>query len=93
VEPVADDASLDTDSVEVNGVEPRPSDVVGGLCQDLEVRGSGTSAPSCIAPGDAVPTLSFSGVVGLGATGLRMADSPSSSSPPVNWGQVTNSVE
>jgi hypothetical protein len=93
VEPVADDVQLGDNSIEVDGVEPQPGDVAGGLCWDLVVRGSTTSVSGCATPSDAVPALRFSSAVGPGAACLRLPGSLGSPSPPVSWGHVMNSTE
>jgi hypothetical protein len=66
VEPVIDDVPLGVDNNDVDGTEPCPDDAVGGLCRDLVVHGSGTSAPRCTAPGDTVLAPWFLSAMALG---------------------------
>jgi hypothetical protein len=66
VEPATNDVPLGTDSVEGDGVDPRPDDNARSLHHDLVVCGAGRSSPRFTALGDAVPALGSSSTVGLG---------------------------
>jgi hypothetical protein len=93
VDAVTFDALLGVDSIEVNGVEPRPSEASEGPCLDLALHSSGPIYPGCTALGIAVPTLEFSGAMDPKVAGLGLSDSPGSSCLPIDWGQVENDME
>jgi hypothetical protein len=76
VEAVASDTLLGADSVEADGIEPRPDDAAGDLCLDMVTRGSGPSTPGSTAPGDAVPAPRFSDVVDPGVVGFPRITAP-----------------
>jgi hypothetical protein len=80
------DALLGVDSIEVNGVEPRPSEASEGPCLDLALHSSGPIYPGCTA-------LEFSGAMDLKVAGLGLSDSPGSSCLPIDWGQVESGME
>jgi hypothetical protein len=75
VEPVADDAPLGTDNVEVDGADARPDDDAKGLRRNLVVHGVDPSTPGFTALGDAALAPGFYGVMGPGVARLLLLDS------------------
>jgi hypothetical protein len=76
VEGVAGDARLGADSVEADGIEPRPDDTAGSPCLDLVMCNSGSSMP--------VPQVS--GCRGFEGSRIEVFDFPQHAAPICHLG-------
>jgi hypothetical protein len=64
-------ALLSIDNIDMDGIEPRPYDAIGGLCLDLMIHSSIPSMPGGTTPGDAVSARGFLGVMDPGVVRVR----------------------
>jgi hypothetical protein len=70
VGPGADDAPLGAISIGADGADPRLGNFARNLHHDLLKWGTDSGMPGHTTPGDMVPALGFSGVVGPAVAGL-----------------------
>jgi hypothetical protein len=83
----SDNVSLGTDSVMVDGAEPRLADNTRSSLCELVAHCAILGMPMCTTPGDAILAPESSGDVVSRITRLLLQGPAGSSSPPIDWGR------